>query len=465
MIYLKTSVGIELRGEDMLIASLQSNFSSGVFTHFKRIANYGQRDKESLRQEVLNFFKSTGLSRDNVVLGIPRKDIVLRYLDLPSEVADNLKQVIQYQVQSFEPTEEDKYYYDYSRLNGAGTSKRLSILLAMVKKSTLDDYLRLLRGFGIRPVAVAGSSMGLANIFLQNRKDLQDTTCILADLKSSSIEVLALSRGAFAYSREVPREGDQSWKDLLLREVDEATSKIRLAPDSSLEQIVLTGESSESAYAEIKAAIPDCKLMKTFIPGEVPGENKVHVQEAASTLGLAYSGMVRNPSVTVNLLPDALRIRQTRWAYVPAAILGLAVLALLVALGFHRIVQNRILLRNLDQQILSLKAPVEKAQARRNQADALEKRTRSIEDLLRSRDMNLEILRELTTILPPDTYLNTYSNRDGSIQIGGFSGSPYDLMPKLEKSPLLKDVVQRGSILRDTQTGKDRFSFEMKLEK
>ena len=79
--------------------------------------------------------------------------------------------------------------------------------------------------------------------------------------------------------------------------------------------------------------------------------------------------------------------------------------------------------------------------------------------------MNLEILRELTTILPPDTYLNTYSNRDGSIQIGGFSGSPYDLMPKLEKSPLLKDVVQRGSILRDTQTGKDRFSFEMKLEK
>ena len=250
----------------MLIASLQGNFSSGVFTHFKRIANYGQRDKESLRQEVLNFFKSTGLSKDNVVLGIPRKDIVLRYLDLPSEVADNLKQVIQYQVQSFEPTEEDKYYYDYSRLNGAGTSKRLSILLAMVKKSTLDDYLRLLRGFGIRPVAVAGSSMGLANIFLQNRKDLQDNTCILADLKSSSIEILALNRGAFAYSREVPREGDQSWKDLLLREVDEAISKIRLAPESSLEQIVLAGESSESAYAEIKAAIPDCKLMKSFYP-------------------------------------------------------------------------------------------------------------------------------------------------------------------------------------------------------
>ena len=29
--------------------------------------------------------------------------------------------------------------------------------------------------------------------------------------------------------------------------------------------------------------------MKNFIPGEVPGGNKVHLQEAASTLGLAYS--------------------------------------------------------------------------------------------------------------------------------------------------------------------------------
>jgi Tfp pilus assembly protein PilN len=464
MIYLKTSVGIELRGEDMLISSLQSNFSGSVFTHFKRIANYGQRDKASLRQEVLNFFRTSGLSKDNVVLGIGRTDIVLRYLDLPSEVEDNLHQVIQYQVQSFEPTEEDKYYYDYSLLKETSKSKRLTILLSMVKRSTLDGYIRLLQEFGIRPVAIAGSSMGLANLFLNYQKDEQNKTYILADIKASSAEVLALNNGAIAYSREVSRENEQSWKDLLLREIDEATSKIRLTPESSLEQIVLAGDSADSAYEEIKAAIPECKLIKNFIPAEVPGENKVHLQEAASTLGLAFSEMVRNPAVRINMLPDNLRIRQTRWAYVPAAILGLAILVLLLGLGFHRTIQNRILLRSLDNQILLLKIPVEKAQSYRNQADELQRRIQSIEELLRSRDRNLEVLRELTTILPPDTYLNSYSNRDGNIQIGGYSGSPYDLIPKLEESPLLKDVIQRGSILRDNQTGKDRFSLEMKLE-
>jgi general secretion pathway protein L len=465
MIYLKTSVGIELRGEDMLIASLQGNFSSGMFTHFKRIANYRLRDPEDLRQEVNQFFRAAGLSKDNVILGIPRRDIVLRSLDLPPELADNLRQVVHYQVQSFEPTEEDKFYFDYSLLNSSASAKRLSIQLVMARKSLLDGYLELLRGMGIRPVAALGSSMGLANIFLQNRKEEQDKTYILADLNSSGLELVALRHGTIVYSREVAKESDQSWKDLILHEVEEAVSKMRLDPEGALEQIVLAGEASESAHPEIKAVIQDCELLKDLLPDRTLHENRSCFQEAASTLGLAYTGMVRRPSIRVNLLPANLRIRQTRWAYVPAAILSLAILALLIALGVHKMIQNRWLIRELDRQILSLKVPIERVQALRSQSETLEKRSQAVESLLRGRDMNLEILRELTTILPSDTYLNSYSNRDGAIQIGGYSLSAYDLMPKLEKSPILKDVIQRGTIIKDNPTGKDRFSFEMKLEK
>ena len=121
----------------------------------------------------------------------------------------------------------------------------------------------------------------------------------------------------------------------------------------------------------------------------------------------------------MNLLPAERRIRQTRWAYVPAVVLGLATIALLVALGFHQMVQDRTLIRKLDQEIQSLKAPVERVQSIRNQADELEKSIQSVEDILRKRDMNLEILQELTTILPPDTFLSTYNNRDGTIQLTG----------------------------------------------
>ena len=145
--------------------------------------------------------------------------------------------------------------------------------------------------------------------------------------------------------------------------------------------------------------------------------------------------------------------------------MGLAVIALLIALGFHRMVQDRRLIGKLDREIESLKARVAEIQAIRDQVTAVEERILSIRKLIGQRDMNLEILRELTTLLPSDTYLTVYSNRNGTIQLNGVSGSAPDLIPNLEKSPLLKDIEPKGPIFKDAQTGKDRFNIQAKLER
>jgi Tfp pilus assembly protein PilN len=465
MIYLKTSVGIELRSEDMLMSSIQSNFSGNVFTHFKRITNYRSREKEDLRGEVTLFFKSHGLSKDNVVLGIPRKEMILRYLDLPAEIADNLKQVVRYQVQSFEPTEEDKFYYDFTLLGNSGTNKRLSVLLVMARKALLDEHLQFLQGLGIRPSAVTGCSMALCNLFLNNRKDLQGKTFVLADLSPQKAELVALHNGAFVYSREVLKREDQNWNDLVLSEINEAASTIRLDPEASLERIALAGESSEDAHEEIKTAVPECELIGRSLQLSFSEETRGHVQEASASIGLAFTGMLRRPLIQMNLLPERYRVHQTRWAYIPTAILGLAVVGLLLALGFNQMVHDRKLIRELDAQILALKAPVDRVQALRNQTEEMEKRIKSLDDVLSKRDMNLEILRELADVLPPDTYLASYTYREGTVMLSGLSGSASDLIPKLEKSPVLKDVIQRGSIFKDQQAGKDRFNYEAKLER
>lgn len=467
MIYLKTSVGIELRGDDMLISSLQSNVSAGVFTHFTRIREYRLRSLEDVRQEINTFFKSSGLSKESIVLGIPRKDIVLRFLDLPAEVADNLKQVVQYQVQSFEPTEEDRYYHDYALLPGSEpAAKKLRIMLVMVRKATLDEALRFLEGVGIRPVAVTGSSVGLMNLFLQTRgKDQKGKNFVLADVAPSSLEVVALRDGSLAYSHQLPVEPEVKWKDLVLREIAEAASKIRLGPEETLEKIVLSGESAESACQEIRADIPDCELMQNCIGIEIPNENQYVVQEAASSLGLAYTGMVRRPPIRLNLLPPERRLHQSRWAYVPAAVLALIILALLAGFGFHRAAQNQRLIEKLDEELSRLKGPVARVQAYRRESEELGKKVKSMEEILAKKDMNLELLKELTTLLPPDTYLTTYRNQEGTITLTGRSGSASDLLPKLEKSPLLKNVVSKGAVYRDNQTGKEVVTFEAKLER
>jgi Tfp pilus assembly protein PilN len=465
MIYLKTGIGIELRGEDMLISSFQSQFTGGAFTHFTCIGDYRHRDKEELRQEILHFLKSNGLGKENIVLGISRRDIILRHLDFPYEVSDNLSQVVRYQVQSYEPTDEDRFYYDYVPLDGDNGKKKISVLLVMVRKTLLEEHLAFLQELGIRPSIVSCSFAGLSNIFLHDRKDVKDKTFLLADFTPSSLELLVMHQGAFRYSREVPKEEGQSWRDVILREVEEAASKMRFGPEDALEKLILAGDFSESVREEISSVIPDCELLKDSIRFGVPVENMPHLQKAATSIGLAFTGMVRRPPMRINLLPAELRIRQKRWAYVPTILLGLAILALLLSLGFHRMAQNRMLIRKLDREIETLKAPVARAQSFQNQVKELEEKIKSIEDLFGQRDMNLEILRELTTILPDDTYLRSYNYRDGNIQMSGLSNSSSDLIPKLENSPLLSNVSIRGSIYKDARTDKEQFTFEAELEK
>jgi hypothetical protein len=90
--------------------------------------------------------------------------------------------------------------------------------------------------------------------------------------------------------------------------------------------------------------------------------------------------------------------------------------------------------------------------------ESLEARITSIEDILCKKDRNLEILNELTRILPWGACLNTYVNRDGTIQLVGFDSSA-DVLWLLNKSPFFKDVVVTAP------SGHDLFKIEAKLEK
>jgi Tfp pilus assembly protein PilN len=464
MIYLKTGIGIEPRGNDLLIASLEGNFSGGTFTHFARIADYATRPADEVRREIQRFFREKGIGRDNIVLGIPRREVLLREIDLPAEVRDDLRQVLSYQVQSYAPTDEESYYFDHLPLDDGARAGKITVMLVMVRKSVVDGYLRLLAGFELHPAVVIPASMGLANLFLAGTKGADHKTCLLADCGTRSLEILALRGGKLVHSREAPGGDGRSRGDLLVDEVSEALSRMRLGPGDTIDRIVLTGESSAALREEIRARIPDSELLEESLRIAAPLETRGHLREAAATLGLAHTGSAGSPALRVNLLPPEIRLRRMRWAHIPAAVLGGVILLLLAALALRPMVQNRVLASALDREIEALREPVGRVQALQREAEELERKAGAMEALLSSRNRNLEILQQLTLGLPSDTFLTSYSNRDGTIQLVGLSGSSSELIPLLERSPLLRDVAQKGTIYRDTQTGRDRFTFEAKLE-
>jgi general secretion pathway protein L len=142
----------------------------------------------------------------------------------------------------------------------------------------------------------------------------------------------------------------------------------------------------------------------------------------------------------------------------------LIILALLAGLFIHGRIQNRELVQSLDEEISSIKPDVTEILESQRQTEELEKEINFIESLFRSKDKNLYVLQELTTMLPDDTYLYNYRNQEGRITISGLGGSASDLIPLLESSPILKEVAVQGNISRDNLTGKDRFTIVAKLE-
>jgi Tfp pilus assembly PilM family ATPase/Tfp pilus assembly protein PilN len=465
VIYLKNSVGIEIRQQDLVISCLRSNFSGSVFTGFKRVAGYRTRERTQVREEVAHYFKTQRLSRDNIVLGVPRSDVIIRYLDLPREVEDNLKQVVLYQIQSFEPSESEKYYHDYSQLKTGETDRRLRVLLFLIKKSTLDAHLEVMGDLGIRPLKVTVGSAALVNVFLGALNGSAGNTFVLADLKETGIETLLVRNGSLVHSREAARVEGEAWGALLRQELELAVSRARLDPEETIESVVLAGEAAEAAQREVREEMPECRLIGDFVRFEMPLENRARLQEAAISLGLAFTGMVRRPPLGLNLLPHELRVHQARWAYVPTIVLGLIIAGVLVGLGTHRVMQERIVIRELDRQIQALQPQVDRVVRVRAQAETLGKKITYVEGLLRRRDMNLELLQELTNILPSDTFLNIYRNQDCTITLSGASSSADALIPALERSPLIMNVVQKGATYKDPQSGKDRFNLDAKCER
>ena len=464
MIYLKTGVGIELRGDDILLAAVQSNFSKPAFTRFLRIEDYQRFVRADLRGEIDRFFRDNSLGRDSVALGVSRKDCVIRYLDLPLEVKNNLVEVVRYQVQAFEPTEEDGFYYDYIPLEGVPGQKRMTILLAMVRKSFLDKQLAMLNELGICPLIIACGSVGLANMYIAAQKDTKDKMFFLADAGKSGLELFAMRNGQLVYSREVSKNDDQNWGDLLLGEVSEAAARLRLGPDSVLEKIVLSGEASEAVYEEIRERISDCELIERSFPLTVDGTDRPLIQEAAAVCGLAFTAIESRPTVRLNLLPPALKRRRGRGGIAVATALGLIILLLMTGLWLIEPVRNNRQLAVLEAETQKLEGQVHLVRGLDAQGEQLETQRRQISALINDDDRNLDILRYLTEVFPEDTFLRVYTNNNGTITLNGESGSAADLISELEKSSLLMGVTQMGNITR-TASGREAFQINARLRR
>ena len=148
--------------------------------------------------------------------------------------------------------------------------------------------------------------------------------------------------------------------------------------------------------------------------------------------------------------------------------LTIILLSVLVALGLFwlvsplRIAETRVEI--IDREIASRRDEVKKVEGLKKELEGVEKEIAAIETFKSSRPVTLNLLKELTKILPMNTWLSRIRFTGSTVDIEGYAASATEILPRLEASGHFKKVEFASPTSRDARMNADRFSIKMEIE-
>lgn len=158
-----------------------------------------------------------------------------------------------------------------------------------------------------------------------------------------------------------------------------------------------------------------------------------------------------------NLLPPEQRPRRTSMAGV---LRGLLLTLIVITLGAVAVLP----LWQLRAQVIELLPRVDAAQRQaeevlnlRQQLESTVESSRFLLEQRRTRPLVLDVVNELTVLLPDHTWVEQLEIRNGQLELRGQSREATSLLGLVEESPLFEGATFRSPITRDRRTNQDRF--------
>ena len=157
---------------------------------------------------------------------------------------------------------------------------------------------------------------------------------------------------------------------------------------------------------------------------------------------------------TLNLLPEKHReTAKKSWSSRVPALLGVALFAGAVLIPIQR---QRAILVDLEARVATARAGATEALALRESLDQLTASAGLLADKAR-RPMAIEVVTELTRLVPDQAHITELVLRDGTIQLYGYASTASDLIRTLGQSPLFRNPQFDSAVTLDPQTGIERF--------
>jgi len=459
----QTSLGIDIQDHSVSLAYLKGSLKGvrlaghASYVFEKEIPLIEKADL--IGGMVQDFLKKNSISPATVFLGIPREAAILRYIELPLAVKENLKKSLGYELEKYVPFSPGDIYYDYQVISENKTEGKLRILLIVAKKESVDPYLSFAGSIGIGISGIEIGSTAIANYFWGQRDLIATDRFAIVCLREDYLEVNLLRRGFLDYSRSVNQEKHETdISDVIGQELQKLKKGLANSEDR-LHTVFCGFDTAPELFNQLKID-EDFKIQTVDLARSgIPASNMV------PAYSLALKGIQKLPT-DINLMPEALRKRPNKIAYYTMIVLaGLLILAGL-AWGSGGIVSQQLHLKYLNAEITRLRVQVSRIEQTKAKCKDIEYQIDHLSGLYREGISVLEVLKELSVRIPKTAWVRrfAFSDKDKEVKIDGRAESSSELIPSLENSHLFRDVVFLSSITTLTRKNVSIENFRIGLK-
>jgi Tfp pilus assembly protein PilN len=372
-----------------------------------------------------------------VRVGLARSQLTVKVIELPRTPTGVLKRMVRFELERHLPFPAEEAAWDFLELPSAA-EKPHRVLVTACERRTVGRALRLLQEIKARPAAVTAACHDLPALI--DRK-MAARRVVWAHRAGDCTDLLFLGHGRLRLSRSVPIENGE-------RLAAEVQASLPLVKWRDCEAIWISGDRAEELlFSPVLAkfirsvTVPpwsaDAQGLLELLPPEELG---------AALLALAAAMGSRIPSL--NLLPVHLRPRTLSRG--DLVTLGSASAAIVLGLGLllAQDYQARRYLDRLSEATRALDPQVKAVE--RLSADVAGKKQVLVSILANEegRLRPLQILREVTQLLPQDTWLSAMTLDNRGIELTGQAAAANQLIPLLESSPALERVELTSPVVK-----------------
>lgn len=386
-----SGAGIEITGprgsETLRVSAVQVRPTGARVLGGFSIENAAQQPAAEWGQVYSAFLKKLGLSHIVATVLLPREDVILRQISVPGVSDKDLAAAVGFQMEGLHPYAENDVVSSWARLPGTAV-----ILVAIARRASLERYASWFSEAGIK----VGSF-----------------TCAPAAIYSA--------RRLFA-----------SGPPPAVLALEEGNGRVELYGESPSHPLF---SAAFAATPERAIAMACAELRLDPLTMETRSFHALVGAEPAMSFAAGLAGACPHLSLPLNLLPAEMRASNSRGWWIPTAVAAGLVVMAAAALAAYPTIEDRRYLRSLNAEIESIKPQALLAAKLDKDIQSARQRTILLDQVRKRSKMDIDVVGEMTRILPPPLWLNTLEITRSQVMVAGEADQAAPLLRQIDASP------------------------------